>query len=210
MRWSWLLPMVLLQVSQAQQPSAPSTAPPSTSPPASPAPTSGSGTMSFSSGGIYTWIDANGQLHITDRLEDVPAKQRAASEERSNQGVLPGSGKGTYNRMTNDGSAPAPSPAQPSPGGTSNPEQAQQKAQWQGRLQSYQKQSEDASRRIVELEAELLHLRNILPPGHFEEVEVIQAKLEQERARKAEADEMLDGGLADEARKAGVPPGWVR
>lgn len=201
MKWSWLLLLGIVHTVQAQQPATPATAPkPGNNPPEA------AKTMSFSSSGIYTWVDANGQLHITDQLEDVPAKQRAAAEERSNQGVLPGSGKGTYNQMSNDGAAPSTSPPTPS----SPPESAQQKAQWQARLKSYQTQSEDAARRIAELEAELLRQRNILPPGHFAHVEEIEAKLEQERARKVEADEMLDGGLADEARRAGVPPGWVR
>ena len=113
-----------------------------------------------------------------------------------------------------------PRSLQPQAGtGSSRRRDSQPESTWRERANQHRRAVSQAEQRIGELEAKLAEIRNDLAPTNVmdpnreqtrraeyaqTQAELEVAKGELERARQALAD------LEEEARRKGVPPGWIR
>jgi hypothetical protein len=100
---------------------------------------------------------------------------------------------------TEPGAAPAASAAS---------DEAAERQRWHQRAVEARQRVSDAEAKLADAEAAVTHMRaRRYPRGEAaaaREADVESAKKELADAQKAQAD------LEDEARRAGVPPGWIR
>jgi flagellar biosynthesis/type III secretory pathway protein FliH len=152
---------------------------------------------------LYQWIDDKGIAHVTDNLGNVPKKYR---------------GKALMLEQAPTEKEPAqaqPQVTAPSRGDESaNEEYA--KAEWQQRMKDARVRLADAERRYQELDKKRLEALGKwggVASGQLEgrqEAERIAEQMKQVRKEIDDARNQIDQVIPDEARKAGVPPGWLR
>lgn len=173
---------------------------------------------------IYQWVDEQGGVHITDSLQNVPAKQRSRAT-RIEQGA-PGEKDGGQVQ------APGQPMQEQAPGaGAALDEEKYRKAEWQRRMVDAKRRMAEAESRYRALEQEKDSLAKsygsgismvMTPAGPVAtgapampqealdrikkiEQDMVQAKQEAEAARNE-----VENVIPDEARRAGIPPGWLR
>ncbi len=156
---------------------------------------------------LYEWTDDRGNVHVTDDFGDVPEKYRD-KVRRVEMAPKPGQGQG---REVQEETAPPPSRES-----EQESDEASKKAEWQQRLRDWKKRLAEAEKRYADLEQErneLLRRRGTpayAPPGDRIKAQQIEQEMEQVKKEIAEARNMIDVVIPDEARKAGIPPGWLR
>jgi peptidoglycan hydrolase CwlO-like protein len=155
---------------------------------------------------LYEWTDDSGVVHITDGLGSVPAQYRAKAckieETRKSE-----AGQGQQTGTVTVG------PAEPeSEEGT----EESLKAEWQDRIQEWKirlAQAENRYRELDQQRTELLMSWGGPAYGRTEnkvKAEQIEQQMKEVQKQIDEARNMLDVVIPEEARKAGVPPGWLR
>jgi peptidoglycan hydrolase CwlO-like protein len=155
---------------------------------------------------LYEWTDEKGVGHITDTLGNVPEKYRSRArrveirKEKEQPGALPAQPELTTTPQ--DQGAPVDDEAR--------------KAEWRQKIKDWKSRLAESEKRHQELEEE----RNALirPWGTFalaspdtrakvgkveEEMKAVQKQID-------EARNMINVVIPEEARKADVPPGWLR
>jgi DNA repair exonuclease SbcCD ATPase subunit len=155
---------------------------------------------------LYEWTDDSGAVHITDKLGNVPEQYRAQARkiEESRKGEAGGDQQ--TQRVT---------------GGPSGPEgeeetEESRKAEWQDRIREWKTRLAQAEKRYRELDqqrTELLMSWGGPAYGPIEnkvKAEQIEQQMKEIQKQIDEARNMLDVVIPEEARKAGVPPGWLR
>lgn len=162
---------------------------------------------------IYQWVDEKGVIHITDSLQNVPPQQRSRATRTEQQTPVEKGGKGQEQ-------APGQSPLQEQApdAGTSFDEDEIKKAEWQQRMMDAKRQLAEAESRFQgaaeqksRLESQWGSSGAALPPQSTIdeiarlEVDMVNARRDIERARNE-----IDIVIPDAARKAGIPPGWLR
>ncbi len=154
---------------------------------------------------LYQWTDDSGVVHITDGLGNVPqqyrTKARTIGETRKSE---PGQGQQSRT-VTNE------------PAGSTNQEtEASQKAAWRNRIQEWKtrlSQAEDRYHELDQRRTELLMSWGGPAYGPIDnkvKAEQIEQQMREVQKQIDEARNMLDVVIPEEARKAGVPPGWLR
>lgn len=162
---------------------------------------------------IYQWIDEQGGVHITDSLQNVPTEQRSratrieqsAPREKDGNGQVQAPGQPMMQEQAPDA-------------GTPFDEDEIKKAEWQQRMVDAKRrlaEAEDRYRGIEErkrtLETQWGSSGAALPPQSALdaiaklEVDLVNAQKAIERARNE-----VEVVIPDAARKAGIPPGWLR
>jgi hypothetical protein len=157
---------------------------------------------------LYQWTDDRGNAHISDSLEKVPPKYRSRARTLE-QGV------------GEDGGQDLPAVEQPEYrpmegiGWEENDEI--RRAEWQQRMYDAKQRMADAENRLRHNEEQLKALQEKTGYGLYgytPEAEAEAARLESEIARAqvdlANARREVEVSIPEEARKAGVPPGWLR
>jgi hypothetical protein len=157
---------------------------------------------------IYEWTDAKGGVHITDDLGEVPDRYRPKArkiEMPKGQEVGPGQEQGI-----------AESPE----GGTSaETQEAASKAAWQERLRDWKERLADAKERYRDLARQRQEALEkwggpaAVASGHLEgrvEAERLEQEMKDVQKDIDEARNMIETVIPEEARKAGIPPGWLR
>ena len=153
---------------------------------------------------LYGWTDSKGVVHITDSMGNVPKQYRSSAHHLE---YAPGQ------------TAPGPEPAQDNAvqsGAARNRNEAQQKVQWQRRMQAARQRLADAESRYRALEQkrnELLGSWGGIASGHYEgrvEAERVERDMKQVQQEIDSARSDLETVIPDEARKAAIPPGWMR
>lgn len=154
---------------------------------------------------LYQWIDGKGVVHITDSLEKVPKQYRDKAtkleqpQEEPGQPGLPNKGLSPYR-------------------GFSDVEgiDADRKAEWQQRMKEARARLADVEKRYRELDQKRLDAVGQwggIAAGHREgvmESERIEQEMEQLKPELDAARNQVEVVIPEEARKAGVPPGWLR
>jgi uncharacterized protein DUF4124 len=154
---------------------------------------------------IYQWTDGKGVVHITDGLDKVPEPYRpharrleaapeeeAAPEQPRQQGVSSPTGNGEDQR------------------------EAQQKTAWQQRVRDAKQQLAAAEQRYRELEQKRTALLGqwgtpaYAPPEARIEAERLAQEMQAVQKEIDDARNRVEVAIPEEARKAGVPPGWLR
>lgn len=154
---------------------------------------------------LYEWTDDTGMLHITDALGKVPEHYRSRMRTRE---VPKGESPAGQKREMQGRHAP-------SPRFDANNEDAG-KAQWQSRLREWQHRLENAEKQHQELEQERNGLFRawgsaaLAPIENRLKAEKIEQQMKDVQNEIQRAKNMLEAVIPEEARKAGVPPGWLR
>jgi type IV secretory pathway VirB10-like protein len=155
---------------------------------------------------LYQWTDGKGVVHITDNLGKVPKEYRSEAQKLEyHPGV-----EGTENIPGNQKIAP----------NTDESEKEQlledQKESWKARMKSAKQRLADAELHYKELEQKRdLALQSWGGPASGqlagrEEAARIEQEMNQVQTEIDNARRQIEVELPDEARKAGVPPGWLR
>ncbi len=152
---------------------------------------------------LYQWVDDQGNVHITDSLGNIPEKYRP-----------------TATRMKDTGAPQEPSTAQPQAAPVTprkgNGEQQPDKAQWQQRMRNAKNQLADAESRYRGLQQQRADLFAAwgspaeAPLANRQQADQIDQQMQEVQREIERARDMIDNVIPEEARKAGVPPGWLR
>lgn len=173
---------------------------------------------------IWQWVDNSGTVHITDNINQVPDPYYTIYQNRiaelKAQGLVQVNEQGEVVAMKSPQpnnyyySAPSSTPAwNPS---TQNllAEEERQKAVWQNRVKSNRARLVELTNRYSELENKYSALKAnpymaALPQNRqqIQDTEAQKAALLQEMQI---IKHRLEVEIPEAARKAGVPPGWVR
>lgn len=154
---------------------------------------------------LYEWTDDNGVNHITDDLDMVPKQYRDTAAKLTQP-----------NREKADQGQPVrPRQGIPSGNGAAKKE-ADEKAYWQKRLRDAEHRLADAEKRhraLVQQREELLQHPGGAASGHLTdpvELDKVEQEIKDAQNEIDAAQKDLDEGIPEAARKAGVPPGWLR
>ncbi len=187
---------------------------------------------------IYSYVDDAGVVHFVDSLDLVPEAYRVQAAERAKAGAMVGDGQGTFNVVPvpafpetlgesetedvgDEGSAadattgPAPRAEADKPSGTEGPSPAtepklQGKAYWQARIAQWQQRKAAAEAELEVVDAQILRTRTLTPPGFHQTLAELMERRKALEETIRHAEDMLTNVIPEEARKAGVPPGWLR
>lgn len=154
---------------------------------------------------IYEWTDDKGVTHATDELGKVPKQYRSTARKREE----PPETKET-------GGKGQPMTTAPSGNGGGEQGKAGLMGAWQERMRSARQRLSDLEQRYRDLDqkrTELLGSWGGAASGRLAEREqAAQIEGEMKRLQKEidDARDQVENVIPDEARKAGVPPGWLR
>jgi phage-related minor tail protein len=153
---------------------------------------------------LYEWMDGNGTVHISDDLGDVPEQYRRQVRKRLDQPAKEETGRQEQ---------VAPQPEQQSEEET---DQEAGKEEWQQRIRDWKGRLAGAEKRYQALEEERgrIILRSGVPaaalPGDPTRVIEIEGEIKKTQKEIDDARNMINVVIPEEARKAGIPPGWLR
>ncbi len=156
---------------------------------------------------LYEWKDDKGTVYITDDLGDVPEKYREKVKKTVER---PGTESKSAERETKIKPA---APSAESPG--ENDEKAK-KAEWRLRLLDWKERLADAEKRYRALEDERSSIimrwgvTANAPPAYRTRAAELEDEMKQVQTEIDEARNMINVVIPEEARKANVPPGWLR
>jgi hypothetical protein len=154
---------------------------------------------------LYKWTDDKGVVHITDGLGSVPQKYR----DKALKVEQPKKEDGNEGQQVQQGTS---SPS------SSNEEELEEdrKAEWQQRVLEARHRVAEAEQRYRALDQkrqETVGKWGGPASGHLEgpmEAEQIDREMEAAKKEIDDARHNLEVVIPEEARKAGVPPGWLR
>jgi hypothetical protein len=154
---------------------------------------------------IYQWTDEKGVVHIADGLDKVPKGYRDKAI-KLNQPKNEGAGQGQQAQQ------PSVSPSE----ATSEAADASARAAWQQRMKNAKQRLVKAESRYQELAQrrdELLRSWGGPASGQLAgrvEADRIEQEMKDVQREIDEAQKDIDVVIPDDARKAGIPPGWLR
>ncbi len=152
---------------------------------------------------LYQWTDEKGVFHISDSLDKVPKKFRENAKKLES---APGSAGGQ--RRPADITAPSDY--------SEEEREADRKEEWQQRMKSAKQKLANAEQHYTELQQkrdQLLRSWGGPASGHLEgreEADRINQEMKQVQEEINDARNQVEVVIPDEARRAGVPPGWLR
>ena len=181
----------------------------------------------------FRWVDEQGVFHFTDDPYRIPVQFRAASLREAGgdvrspvdepQDTSAGLEEGKYPGMIAprkqmvEGDDDAP----PEKGGSPYEEvqptttdqfdnQGNDKSFWQSQRQYWENRLKMSRQRYAEARRKFNLTNQRFDKKQYKELKTLRALMRQLEIDIAQAEAMLENGLAREARKAGAPPGWVR
>lgn len=155
---------------------------------------------------LYEWTDEKGAAHITDTLGNVPEKYRSRArrveirKKKEQPGALPAQPELTTTPQDQGASV----------------SDEERKAEWRRKIGDWKSRLAGSEKRYQELDDErngLIRTWNLLalaPPDTKVRVGKIDEEMKAVQEQIDEARKMIDVVIPEEARKAGVPPGWLR
>jgi len=158
---------------------------------------------------VYEWTDDRGVIHLTDDPDKVPQKyQKKSLKKRAEPRPEEGQEK-PENRAVR--SAPRPAVSR-----DKEREQQQRMDAWRERYFAWKDKLRQAEERYQSLQQRRTDLLapsgslSLAPPPVVAEFGQVEKALKDTEAEINEARRMVEEVLPEEARKAGVPPGWLR
>ena len=157
---------------------------------------------------IYQWTDDQGGVHISDNLEKVPEEYRSQATQVQQRAADDG-GKGGQEEQP---------PAFSGDTGAGTEGDEGKKAAWQARMLDAKRRLQHAEEKRQQLEQRKSDLRAqwgsagaALPSQEvMDEMSQLDADIAGAMAEVDNARDMINNVLPDEARRAGIPPGWLR
>lgn len=179
----------------------------------------------------YQWVDTAGTVHLTDNPEELPEPYRSKAlneliEKRKHDAPTPQptDGSGTLPDVSNEKLPVAPreippitapdSSAAPYYNASPRSDAAAKKKVWKEKVNQAQKQVTDLVSLCDALRLQLVEAVNAkaiyarpddIARAVNTDADLKRCEQDLERARR-----YLEEGLPDEARRNGVPPGWLR
>jgi hypothetical protein len=179
---------------------------------------------------VYQYVDKNGTVHYTDRIEDLPEPYRSKAwkeylekqEQKKKTAPQPSGQSGGLEPLpdvSHDRIPPQNTSSSDTSGSSSDTympsvPKGPDKSLWQGKAEQAKKRVEELEQRCQDLEKQRgQNAQNNL---------LFSRPMDREAAQKSTAESSkcqedlkaarryLDEDLPEEARKAGVPPGWLR
>jgi chromosome segregation ATPase len=153
---------------------------------------------------LYKWTDSKGKVHITDQPGTVPERYRStvqkveAPPEEETESSL-------EQRSSRDSDI-----------SDNEEKEADLKETWQQRMKDAKQHLADLEKQYQALDQkrnEVLGRWGGVASGHLEdkeEAERITQEMKQVQQEISDARNQIDVVIPDEARKAGIPPGWLR
>lgn len=186
--------------------------------------------------GLYTWVDEKGNYHMVDSLGAVPSKFRPGAKARAEKGELAGGNAGGNYTQVKDagkgstgagdttgtgagsggaGGAGAGGTSQkPASSGTEGAATSRGPATdasyWAERIRAAETLRDEAVAELAGLDAETLRLRTLTPMGFQQALLDAEAKRAHVELVKTGAERELQETIPADARRMGVPPGWLR
>ncbi len=154
---------------------------------------------------IYQWTDEKGVVHIADGLDKVPKGFRDKAIKLNQP----------KNEDAGQGQQAQPPPVYPS-GAASEAAEASAKAAWQQRMRDARQRLANAESRYQELARrrdELLRSWGGPASGQLAgraEADRVEQEMKAVETQIDEAKKDIDVVIPENARKAGIPPGWLR
>ncbi len=157
---------------------------------------------------FYQWTDSKGVVHITDGLGKVPEKYRSRAKKLE---AVPGEDIGNRGSQREN--------VRPFDYRAEEEREQELKQEWQLRMKEAKQRLADAEQRYRELKKrkdELLEKWGgvaALESGHFEgreEAQRLDQEMKQVQQEIDSARNEVEVEIPDEARKASIPPGWLR
>ena len=157
---------------------------------------------------LYQWTDDKGVLHVTDSVQNVPEKYRPQTKQVG-QASADESGAGTSSSQGRAGGNSA---------ATTAGNEDQQKTMWQQRmidarlkLRMAEEKAQQLEQRKSELQSRWGSAGAALPPQEaIDEMKQVNAELSSVQREVEQARNVVNNVIPDEARRAGIPPGWLR
>jgi hypothetical protein len=158
------------------------------------------------SGGLFTWTDKDGVVHMTDSLDKVPNEYRSRTQR-------------TGNGASGGKAVPeAKSPTAPATSDQGGGNDAALKAQWQSRMLDARHRLQNAENNYKQLEKSKSELQAqwgssgaALPPQDvLNQMKQLDADMSRAKVEIDNARDQINNVIPDEARRAGIPPGWLR
>lgn len=159
---------------------------------------------------LYQWKDDRGVVNLTDSLDKVPPKYRS----QATQLPQPGAGKEEQRREETRDKVQS----QDIDAGASQDQEEIMKAEWQQRMHDAKRRLAEAENRYSRIELRKNELasktgssgaalpsQELLSEMNRLEGEMVSARMDAEKARNE-----VEVTIPDEARRAGIPPGWLR
>ena len=148
-------------------------------------------------GEIFRWLDEDGIPHFTDNVSKIPPAYRDRAEVQT----LP--------------DLPVTEPIAPSDSFEPSAEtdlEGHDQQWWREQVQTWQSRKKASQLKLADAEKKLgrLQFENDAPSYRIAEKNQLLEEIEKYRREVQQAQEMLETSLPDAARKAGVPPGWLR
>jgi hypothetical protein len=176
---------------------------------------------------VYQWVDKNGTVHVTDRIEDLPEPyySRALKELKEKETLEkafpkqnPAPSQGSMQKQTSGETTVIAPERIPKDVPQKTPEQLptpeEQKQHWQEKLKTARERVSELDVRCKKLETDRdIHVQNSLlfaRPIDRELAASNTTSFEECNKELVAARNYLEKELPEEARKAGVPPGWLR
>jgi hypothetical protein len=153
---------------------------------------------------LYEWTDDKGVPHITDGLGKVPERYR--SKARKVESPTKQEAEPERQLRERSGSLDA---------GTGEADAAE-RAEWQRRVREWKQRLANAEQQYGELTRNKDDLFRkwgspaLAPPETRLKAEEIDQQMKDVREEMDNARAMIETVIPEEARKAGVPPGWLR
>jgi hypothetical protein len=157
---------------------------------------------------VYQWTDNNGVVHMTDDPGQVPKKYLNKSLKKKAEPQAEESQE-----------RPQGEAVKTAPESTSSDlefEQRLRRDEWQQRYLDWKDKLRRSAQQLQSLQQRRADLiaqwgsPAVAPPAVREEVGQVDKSLKDTQAEIDEARHMIEEVLPDEARRAGVPPGWQR
>jgi hypothetical protein len=158
---------------------------------------------------VYEWTDKNGVVHVTDDPSQVPKSYRGKSLKKR----IEPRGEVVQEPPQSETVKPSSETTVPS---DQEFEERLRRDEWQQRYLDWKDRLQRSEQRLQSLQQRRATLITpwgspaVAPPAVREELVQVDQSLQDTQAEIDEARHMLEEVLPDEARKAGVPPGWTR
>ncbi len=152
---------------------------------------------------LYEWTDDQGVAHMTDVPEDVPPQYRERAVKLES---VRGSEPPSASMPPSSGVAP----------NASEREAVAERSRWQSRLQEAKTRLANAKTKRAALEQQRAALLTrwgspaYAPAAARLEAEQLDAEIAAAQKEADNARNEIEVVIPEEARKAGVPPGWLR
>ena len=165
---------------------------------------------SASGGSVFSWTNDQGTVGFTDDPSRIPADYREQSEARLRRESTPVREEKDEKKETAEKREVSPyvKVIEATPIAVDN--LGHDKPYWQNRRKYWERRLETSEALLAQTKREFGTTNQRFDKREYAKLKELRARIRETEADITRAKAMLGGGLAQEARRAGAEPGWVR